>query len=460
MQLILGMGATGLSVAKFFAQKNIPFVIADEAKNPKLLKMCLAQKPNACYCSMLAKIPLIRIKRAIISPGIPQDSSIIKRLNQYKINIVSDIDVFAEYAKADIVGITGSNGKSTVAHLLLQMAIDANMKVKLGANIGIPALSCLSDDVDLYILELSSYQLDYLKNIKLKIAVVLNITPDHLERYQNFADYVHSKLSIYQYADICVVPLDEACIAKKISGVGFSLNMPNFNIAGEPHLFGSVVYRGVRYLMCDNRILFASEILTPIGLHNTRNILATLTLGLQIGLSVKMMTRTIKHFKGIAHRLEFIAKIGALDYYNDSKATNVAAAIVALETLSTQNKKHKNLVLIAGGILKKESYTPFIKMVYRTCFACILIGRDQQKLGAYFASEEKYMAKKNVVLTKIYFAKSINAAVDFSSHLIQTGVVLLSPACVSFDMFDNFSQRGDVFRQAVLSLKKNTVNLN
>ena len=460
MQLILGMGVTGLSVAKFFAQKYIPFVIADEAKNPKLLKMCLAQKPKAYYCGMLKKMPLTHIERAIISPGIPQDSNIIKRLNKHKIQTVSDIDIFAEYAKADIVGITGSNGKSTVAHLLLQMALDANVKAKLGANVGVPALSCLSDDADLYILELSSYQLDYLKNIKLKVAVVLNITPDHLERYENFASYMRSKLSIYKYADICVVPLDEACIAKKISGTGFSLNMPNFNTPSKPHLFGSVVYRGMRYLMCANKILFVSEALALKGLHNTHNILAALTLGFKIGLDVEVMRGTVKRFKGIAHRLEFVARIGALDYYNDSKATNVAAAIAALETLSVHHKTCKNLVLIAGGILKKESYTPFIKIVYRTCFACILIGRDGQKLGTYFASEKKYMTKKNVVLTKIYFAKSINEALDISARLVQTGIILLSPACASFDMFDDFSERGNVFKQAVLNLKKNIAHLN
>ena len=430
MQLILGMGRTGLSVARFFAKKNLPFIIADDQKKPSLLADCQACSPVKFYGGQ-TNIPLENISQAIISPGIPDKHWLIKQLKQKNIPLKSDIDLFAQHAKAPIVAVTGSNGKSTVVHLLTKMANDAGMCATMGGNVGIPALEILSEQTQLYVLELSSYQLDYINHINLNTAVVLNISPDHLDRYHHFDDYVASKLSIYKHTKQPIVPNNQAHIPLKANQISYGLELPR-----QKDQFGTVVCHHQRYLLQGETVLMSADEMSLLGLHNVHNTLAALSLGFQIGLDVKTMVKTIKQFDAIDHRLQWVACYHRIDYYNDSKSTNVCASLVALEAIAQKHPSAK-LVLLMGGLAKKEDYQPLAKLASQLCHQIIIFGQDQTLLAPLFAQR------------KTSCVNSLEIAIKTAQSMINQGVILLSPACASFDQFTDFTHRGNAFVKAI-----------
>ncbi len=431
MQLIFGIGKTGLSVAKFFAKNNINFTIADDDKQPKLLTQCLAYNPSYNYCGLTTDINFNNIKRAIISPGIAKDNKFIIKLQQNNIPIISDIDIFAQYAKAPIVAITGSNGKSSVVHLIAYMAEYEKIKVAKAGNIGTPALDILADDVELYILELSSYQLDYLHNINLAIALVLNISPDHLDRYNNFNDYINSKLSIYQYSKIKIAPSDAEFIPKEfVINTTYGLNIPK-----HTEQFGSVVCHNTRFLLQGDTILMSEDDTKLIGEHNIYNILASLTVGYKLNFSVDNMILAIKQFTPVKHRLEIINATDNI-YYNDSKATNTTATIAAVDAILNKYRQQK-LAIILGGIPKQEDYQALANKVNQVFDKIIIIGKAKKIIGSLFSAD------------KTIYANSMLNAVQLAKKSITKGVILLSPACASFDMFSDFNNRGDEFKKVV-----------
>ena len=210
MKLILGMGITGLSVARFFSNKNEIFRIADSRKIPMLLKVFQEENlVDDCYCGEWNKSILEDIDEVVISPGISQSEDIVKWIREKKIKLISDIELFGRYSNAPIIGITGSNGKSTVTQLLGEMALASNLNAVICGNIGSPVLESISDTADLYIVELSSYQLDYTSELGLFAGVITNISPDHLDRYYNYEAYIASKLSIFPYCENVIINLDE-----------------------------------------------------------------------------------------------------------------------------------------------------------------------------------------------------------------------------------------------------------
>ncbi len=431
MQLIFGIGKTGLSIARFFAKNNIKFIIADDNKQPKLLAQCLTYKPSDNYCGLIDDISLNNIKRVIVSPGIAKDNKLIIKLRQNNIPIITDIDIFSQYAKAPIVAITGSNGKSSVVSLIACMAEYEKIKVAKAGNIGIPALDVLADDIELYVLELSSYQLDYLSSIKLKIAAVLNISPDHLDRYNNFNDYVNAKLSIYKYSEIKIAQRDAEFIPKKlVLDATYSLNIPN-----NAQQFGSVVCHNRRFLLQGDTVLMSADDTKLIGKHNICNILASLTVGYKLNISIENMLLAIKQFAPINHRLEVINGLDNI-YYNDSKATNVAATLAAIDAI-LDKYNNKKLAIIIGGIPKQEDYKPLAYKTNKVFDKIIIIGEAKKIIGNLFATN------------KTIYANSMLHAVQLAKDSINKGVILLSPACASFDMFYDFNNRGDEFKKAV-----------
>ena len=430
MKLILGMGITGLSVARFFSNNNEIFRIADSRKEPSLLKTF--QKENLlddCYMGEWSQSILEDIDEVIISPGIAQSETIVQWIREKKIKLLSDIELFGRYSNAPIIGITGSNGKSTVTQLLGEMALASNLNAVMCGNIGNPVLESISDTAELYIVELSSYQLDYTSELDLFAGVITNISPDHLDRYENFEAYIASKLSIYPYCENVIINLDESLQSGMAGDSYFAIEKNNSNCIFLVRKVGNsyeVLYQ--------DKLLVSSNELLVVGKHNIENLLAALTLGYQFGLPIKEMIKAAKTFKGLPHRLEFITSINHVDFYNDSKSTNAVSTKIAVNSLL---EKYSQLVLILGGIAKQENYSELIELINEKVETVVLIG-DSSKV---------FSEQLSVPTLKI--ARSMEEAVGLSKSLTKNGAVVLSPACASFDMFDDFNDRGDQFKHHV-----------
>jgi len=431
MKLILGLGVTGLSVARFFIRNNISFRIADSRQDPTMLQ--ISKNENLLhdfYFGDWSESLLEDISEVIISPGIAESESIVRWIRAKNISIISDIELFGRYVKAPMIGITGSNGKSTVTQLLGEMALASSLKAYICGNIGNPVMECISDDAELYIVELSSYQLDYTNKLDLFAGVITNISPDHLDRYSSYSNYISSKLSIYDYSMFNIINLNEPEV-NGISGDNFFSIEKNESkcdfFASKKDNFYEVFHQ--------SKVLMTSDDLLVVGKHNIENMLASLTLGYRFGLSVNTMKEAAIEFKGLVHRLEFVSTMNQVDFYNDSKSTNAISTITAINALYT---KYTNLVLILGGIAKKEDYSEMFKLINQKVKTVVLIGESSSDFFRHIDGPW------------VVISESMKEAVEVSKAVAESGAVVLSPGCASFDMFDNFSNRGEVFKHHVL----------
>ena len=431
MKLILGLGITGLSVARFFFKNEISFRIADTRQEPPMLEVSKKEGLlNDAYFGDWNEHILTGISEVIISPGVAESEDIVIWMRKKNISIISDIELFGRYAMAPIIGITGSNGKSTVTQLLGEMAFADGKNAVICGNIGKPVMDSLSDEAELYVVELSSYQLDYTNKLSLLTGVITNITPDHLDRYSNFSDYISSKLSIYSYCKFQVINLNDDLL-RDLSGHNFYAvesvdDRCDFSANRIGDLY-EVLHKG--------KSLLTSDDLKVVGRHNIENLLAALTLGHRFGLTLKVMTQAAIDFKGLEHRLEFVSTINDIDYYNDSKSTNAISSITAVNALF---EKYNNLILIAGGISKKEDYSEFFKLINEKVNAVVLIGECSSDFS------------KQITAPHVEVVDSMKKAVSMATSMAEGGAVLLSPGCASFDMFSDFNERGDVFKRFVL----------
>ena len=431
MKLILGLGVTGLSVARFFIRNNIPFRIADSRQDPPMLQ--ISKNENLLhdfYFGDWSESLLEDISEVIISPGIAESESIVRWIRAKNISIISDIELFGRYVKAPMIGITGSNGKSTVTQLLGEMALASSLKAYICGNIGNPVMECINDNAELYIVELSSYQLDYTNKLDLFAGVITNISPDHLDRYSSYSNYISSKLSIYDYSMFNIINLNEPEV-NGISGDNFFSIEKNESkcdfFASKKDNFYEVFHQ--------SKVLMTSDDLLVVGKHNIENMLASLTLGYRFGLSVNTMKEAAIEFKGLVHRLEFVSTMNQVDFYNDSKSTNAISTITAINALYT---KYTNLVLILGGIAKKEDYSEMFKLINQKVKTVVLIGESSSDFFRHIDGPW------------VVISESMKEAVEVSKAVAESGAVVLSPGCASFDMFDNFSNRGEVFKHHVL----------
>jgi UDP-N-acetylmuramoylalanine--D-glutamate ligase len=435
MKLILGMGLTGLSVARFFSSNNIAYRIADSRLSPPMQDICIKENLlSDCHLGEWKESLLDNITEIIISPGIAETESIVGWARLQKIPVISDIELFGRYTKAPIVGITGSNGKSTVTQLLGEMSIGSGKNAVICGNIGKPVMESLSDEAELYVVELSSYQLDYTNSLNLLTGVVTNITPDHLDRYPDYDIYIASKLNLYEYCQYSVVNLNEPLV-KGVEGDS-SYAIEEVTQSCE---FSAKKVDGVFTLYQGEDILMTSNDLMIVGRHNVENVLAALTLGHQVGLSVEEMIQVAKSFTGLPHRLEWVANLSGVDYFNNSKSTNAISTITAIEALSD---RYKSIVLIAGGIAKKEDYSKLFQLISEKINAVILIG------------ESATLFSQQINGCPVSIVESMKQAVISSKAIAKEGAILLSPGCASFDMFVDFNERGEVFKRHVLEDNK------
>jgi UDP-N-acetylmuramoylalanine--D-glutamate ligase len=351
------------------------------------------------------------------------------------VKLSGDIELFARNAKAPIIAISGSNAKSTVTTLVGEMAAAAGKRVAVGGNLGTPALDLLSDDVELYVMELSSFQLETTDQLNAEVATVLNVSEDHMDRYSGLPAYHLAKHRIFRGARQVVVNRQDA-LSRPLLAEGqpcwtFGLNAPDFKA------FGLREENGEKYLAFEFQNLMPVRELKIRGAHNQSNALAALALGHAVGLPFDAMLSSLRTFAGLAHRCQWLRERSGVNWYDDSKATNVGAALAAIEGLGADIDG--KLVLVAGGDGKGADFSALRAPVAAHCRAVVLLGRDAELLAQALGDE--------VPLIRV---KTLDEAVQRSAELAQSGdAVLLSPACASLDMFKNFEERGRLFAQAV-----------
>ena len=434
--LIVGLGATGLSCARFLARQGVEVAVTDSRQQPPALTDMQKELPDVpLFVGGFDVNAFARAERIVVSPGVSLREPLLKDARQRGIEIIGDIELFARNAIAPVVAITGSNGKSTVTTLLGAMASYAGMDVRVGGNLGTPALDMIRDhEPDLYVLELSSFQLETVQSLRCQAASVLNVSPDHLDRYDSIDSYARAKQQIYAGAKVQIVNRDDPVASALAWGkgltIGFGLNAPDAQDFGLlDSAAGSWISKG------DERWLPLADVRMP-GRHNLANALAALALGDAVGLPRQAMVHVLREFQGLPHRTQWVAEYQGVRWFNDSKATNIGAALAAIQGLDGP------LVLIAGGLGKGADFGELAAGMGEHVKAVVLLGE---------AAGEIERSISGGVRTE--HAENMADAVQRAAAMAVAGdTVLLSPACASFDMFKGYQERGDLFMRAVREL--------
>lgn len=443
--LVLGAGKSGIASAGFLAKRGATVALHDkkpiadwteEARSLKAEKIGLLDGQIPSW--LLDQIDLV-----IISPGVPTTSVPARYVDRKDGEVIGEVELAFRFMKERIVGITGSNGKTTTTTLIGEILKNAGIETQIGGNIGTPLITLAESSTDetWTVCELSSFQLETIKTFRPNVAVALNVTPNHLDRYDFFSDYAAAKHRLFMNQtadDVAILNADDEITASWAENLKANVNL--FSVKKE--LNEGLFLRG-RELVCrangKEKVLTTRDEIFLRGLHNVENVLASLAAGLACGASPDSMRETIKNFKGVEHRIEFVAEIGGVKFYNDSKATSVDATLKAVEALSEDGGK---INLILGGRGKNAPYEPLAELVEANVRKLILIGEDADNIESQL---------KNYA--EIVRADSMKDAVEKSFEHAETGdAVLLAPACASFDMFKSFEERGKVFKDSVLQL--------
>jgi len=429
--VIVGLGRTGVSCARHLAARGHNLVVTDSRASPPGLPELRRLVPDAT--TVLGGFDPALLEGAdqiIVSPGVSLREPFLQQAAARGLDLIGDIELFAREAGGRVIGITGTNGKSTVTTLVGEMAKAAGILVRVGGNLGEPALDLLAGPpAAMYVLELSSYQLETTYSLQLEAAAILNVTPDHLDRYRDVAEYAAAKARIFERCLTAVVNLDDELVIRMTRPgqrhLGFSLSRTDAD-------FRLLVRDGKDWLAAGSEALMPVDALRLPGRHNAANALAALAVGTACGMPRAAMTGVLARFEGLPHRSQLVAEARGVRWIDDSKGTNVGATQAAIAGLPGP------LVLIAGGDGKGQDFTPLAAACRGKVRDALLIGRDARAIGAAIAGS-----------CAIHYANSMEAAVASAARLAQSGdSVLLSPACASFDMFRDYAHRGDVFAAA------------
>jgi UDP-N-acetylmuramoylalanine--D-glutamate ligase len=436
---ILGMGHTGRSVARFWAAQGIPFIAMDtraEVGDDLTLRRELAGIES--HFGEISENVLRQIDLLVVSPGIAMDSDVIGLAQSLNIEVRGDIDLFVSEAQAPVIGITGSNGKSSVTTFVGQLLTASGLTVSVGGNLGTPALELLNDEVDVFVLELSSFQLERAGDLNLAVAAVLNLSPDHLDRHHTMPLYHLAKHRIFAGAKHVVANYRDALTQPVGKGdVPWTLWRDN-----EPDMqqLGLRDHEGAPWIYFGFEPVCPLSDIPLVGHHNVNNVLAALAICHAMGLSYAKLIEGVKTLKGLPHRCELIAVKAGVRFVNDSKGTNVGATVAALEGLAAG----QNIILIAGGESKGQAFAPLTKAISRYVKHTVLIGRD----AAAIDDALEQAASRS-------FADSMEAAVRAATKVAKPGdTVLLSPACASLDMYRDYRERGEAFTVAVQAVEE------
>lgn len=438
--LIIGLGQTGLSCARFLALHDIDVAVMDTRNEPPALAVLQQQYPEVVVKT--GELDLEWMQQAdmiVLSPGVDPRLPEIVAAKEAGVEMVGDIELFARYANAPVIAITGSNGKSTVTTLLAEMAEQAGKNIAVGGNLGTPALDLITEEKpDFYIVELSSFQLETVNSLNAFAATILNVSPDHLDRYDSIEAYQQAKARIYAGDGVMVINRDDKVVHQlsqpKRNQIGFSLH------ESQGVDFGLIEKDDKQFLAEGEQILIAVEDMKIVGKHNIANALAALALGSAMALPMTAMLKALTNYTGLPHRCRHVANINNSRWFNDSKATNVGATIAAIDGLSD----HGQLILILGGVAKDQDFSSLTHVLVDSVRAVIMLGQDAHLIAKVIPE---------TVLT--YHVEDMKSAVKKAEEIVIAGEnVLLSPACASFDMFSGYEERGDTFEQYVLELSQ------
>lgn len=433
LKVVVGLGISGVAAVNFLDQQGYRVAVTDSRGTPPGQDQIPAHVQRSF--GQLDQALLLQAEEIIISPGLDPKTPEIQAAIAAGIPVVSEIQILRRATNAAIVAITGSNAKSTVTSLLGLMAVDAGKNVAVGGNLGRPALDLVQDQPDVFILELSSFQLETTTDLNAHVAVVLNMSEDHLDRHGDMQGYHAAKHRVFQGAQRVVYNRDDALTRPLVPDAtpmqSFGLNAPDMNQYGilrddQQQLW---IARG-RERLINSRDLYIQ------GTHNLANALACLALGEAIDLPLESMLNTLKKFKGLEHRCEFVKELHQVRYYNDSKGTNIGATLAAIEGLGEAIAADQGkVVLILGGQGKGQDFSALADSVAQYVKAAVLIGEDAGLIATALQG-----------CTELISADSLQQAVAVCQQQAQAqDVVLLSPACASFDMFKGYEQRGHQF---------------
>ena len=441
--LVLGLGETGLSALHWLQAQGAILSAADSRENPPNLESLIRRMPQvSIHTGAFKPEVFLSADLIVISPGVALSEPAVQASIQAGITVIGDVELFAQYRSpaAKVIAITGANGKTTVTTLVGEMCKAAGLRTIVAGNIGLPVLEALLMEApDVYVLELSSFQLETTHSLVVDAATMLNLSEDHMDRYASLQDYAVAKAHIFYQAKLQVLNRNDAwsmlMARPKLAQVTFGFDEKEY---------GLKQVQGETWLVDGEKELINVSDLKIAGLHNAANALAAVALCRGIGMDCAPIIQTLYNFKGLPHRVEWVANIDDVDYYDDSKGTNVGATCAALAGLA------QKIVLIAGGEGKGQDFAPLAPAVEANSRAVVLFGRDAGLI-------EAVLLPTNIPM---YQAADLPEAVNIAKKVAQTGdAVLLSPACASFDMFKNYVQRAEVFVAAVKRLEKEQVSV-
>ncbi len=444
--LIVGFSTTGIAAAKYLHNKGFDVFITEKnefaPKNQPLVDE-LTSKGIKIEFGTHSDDFIDNVNFAILSPSVPPEAEILEKLKQRNISYFSDVEFCSFFDRNKMIAITGTNGKTTTT-ALTSFILSKKYNAPYCGNIGISPMEYLDKSVDFYVIEASSYQLYYSKSFAPKIGVFCNLTPDHILWHKTLDNYFEAKAMMFRNMDenSCAILNYDDELTKKL-GSEINAKVYYFSLSKKP-LDDKQVNRENLIYLDNNKIIFNNEEIINInelqivGLHNIQNAMCAILCAILSDVEIETIRTALKEFRAIEHRLEFIRSIQGTDYYNDSKATNPEASIVAINSFPG-----KKVVLIAGGRDKKTSLADFIESIKKNVSKVVLIGEATQR----FREELSRIGYLNIVNSK-----TLEEAIDIAS-LDKPNVVLLSPACASFDMFESYEKRGDAFRKYVLSKK-------
>jgi UDP-N-acetylmuramoylalanine--D-glutamate ligase len=444
--LVLGAARSGIASARFLTQRGATVALNDRKPldqwSPEALRLKtegVGLVPGDVPSWLLDQIDLI-----VISPGVPSKSIPVRYAERRGVEVIGEIELASRFLRGRIVAITGTNGKTTTTTLIGKMLQDAGMRVQVGGNIGTPLISMTdsSQDDGWNVVEVSSFQLETIVDFHPTVAAVLNVTPNHMDRYESVMDYAAAKHRIFANqtaSDVAILNADDELVSSWSSGLRG--HVVQFSVKRE--LEEGLFLRGddlVSRTADGERGLVKRDEMQLRGLHNVENVLAALAAGLACGAAPESLRQTVREFQPVEHRLEQVADIDGVSFFNDSKATSVDATLKALEAFADEPGK---IVLILGGRGKKAPYAPLASMIKERVRKIILIGEDAPTI-----ENELKDVSPNARAT------DMRDAVEQAFASAEKGdIVLLAPACASFDMFESFEHRGRVFKEEVSSLK-------
>jgi UDP-N-acetylmuramoylalanine--D-glutamate ligase len=444
--LIMGAARSGIACARFLAGRGATVALNDAKQLEEWSAEALALKTEniGVFPGDVPGWLLDQLDLVVVSPGVPTRSIPIRYAERAGAEVIGEVELASRYLKGRMVAITGTNGKTTTTALVGELLKNAGISTQVGGNIGTPLISLVesSRDDGWTVVELSSFQLETIKEFHPTVAVVLNVTPNHMDRYESLTDYAGAKHRIFMnqgVSDVAILNADDEIVSSWAGGL--RAHVTSFSV--KQKLDEGLYLRGREIVSRSSgkeRVLLTRDEMKLRGLHNVENVLAAVAAGLACGAAPESMRETVKLFEPVEHRLEFVSEIGGVKFYNDSKATSVDATVKALEAFAGEQGK---VILILGGKGKKAPYAPLASLVSENVRKLILIGEDantiQKELGSY-ADSERATDMKDAVALSFRAAKPGDA-------------VLLAPACASFDMFESFEHRGRVFKSEVQSLK-------